>query len=49
MTTRYREPPSFLKEELYKIANYLMTHGKGILGLDQSPETMGIRLEVTLS
>uniref|UniRef100_R4G3Z6 fructose-bisphosphate aldolase n=1 Tax=Rhodnius prolixus TaxID=13249 RepID=R4G3Z6_RHOPR len=43
MTTRYREPPSFLKEELYKIANYLMTHGKGILGLDQSPETMGIR------
>ncbi|XP_014261593.1 fructose-bisphosphate aldolase-like [Cimex lectularius] len=40
MTTWYNSPPSFLQEELFKIAKHLFQPGKGILGADESIASM---------
>lgn len=44
MTTYFNYPEPALQEELKKIANTIVTCGKGILAADESTGTMGKRL-----
>lgn len=44
MTTYFNYPEPALQEELKKIANTIVTPGKGILAADESVGTMGKRL-----
>ena len=43
MTTYFNYPPPELQEELKKIANQIVTPGKGILAADESTATIGKR------
>ncbi|KAF2882785.1 hypothetical protein ILUMI_23297 [Ignelater luminosus] len=44
MTTYFNYPPPALQDELRKIANAIVSPGKGILAADESVNTMGKRL-----
>ena len=44
MTTYFSYPSDAMQQELRKIANAIVTPGKGILAADESTGTMGKRL-----